>query len=73
MLREIFEQPQAIEKTVAPRVSLAESEINLAQEVGISEDELRQVTRINIVASGTSRHAGMVTQYIMQQLAGIPV
>jgi len=73
MLREIFEQPQAIEKTVAPRVSLAESEINLAQEVGISEDELRQVTRINIVASGTSRHAGMVGQYMMQELAGIQV
>jgi glutamine---fructose-6-phosphate transaminase (isomerizing) len=73
MLREIFEQPQAIEKTVAPRVSVVESEINLAQEVGISADELREVTRINIVASGTSRHAGMVGQYMMQELAGIPV
>ena len=73
MLREIFEQPQAIEKTVAPRVSLVESQINLAQEVGISEGELREVTRINIVASGTSRHAGMVGQYMMQELAGIPV
>lgn len=73
MLREIFEQPQAIEKTVAPRVSLAQSEINLAPEVRISESELREVTRINIVASGTSRHAGMVGQYTMQELAGIPV
>jgi glutamine---fructose-6-phosphate transaminase (isomerizing) len=73
MLREIFEQPQAIEKTVAPRVSLVEAQINLAQEVGISDEELREVTRINIVASGTSRHAGMVGQYMMQELAGIPV
>jgi len=73
MLREIFEQPQAIEKTLAPRVSLAKSEIDIAQEVKISEAELRQVTRINIVASGTSRHAGMVGQYMMQELAGIPV
>ena len=73
MLREIFEQPQAIEKTIAPRVSLAQSQINLADEVKISQAELRQVTRINIVASGTSRHAGMVGQYMMQELAGIPV
>jgi glucosamine--fructose-6-phosphate aminotransferase (isomerizing) len=73
MLREIFEQPQAIEKTVAPRISLAQSQINIAEEVKISEAELRQVTRINIVASGTSRHAGMVGQYMMQELASIPV
>ena len=73
MLREIFEQPQAIEKTIAPRVSLAQSQINLADEVKISQAELRQVTRINIVASGTSRHAGMVGQFMMQELAGIPV
>jgi glucosamine--fructose-6-phosphate aminotransferase (isomerizing) len=73
MLREIFEQPQAIEKTLAPRVSLAQSAINIAEEVKISEAELRQVTRINIVASGTSRHAGMVGQFMMQELAGIPV
>jgi glutamine---fructose-6-phosphate transaminase (isomerizing) len=73
MLQEIFEQPQAIEKTVAPRVSFAQSQFHIAQEVGISEAELRDVTRINIVASGTSRHAGMVGQYMMQELAGIPV
>ncbi len=73
MLREIFEQPEAIDKTIAARISLAESPVNISQEVRISAEELRQVSRINIVASGTSRHAGMVGQYMMQQLAGIPV
>ena len=73
MLREIFEQPEAIEKTVAPRVSLADSRINLSGEINIPIEELRSLTRINIVASGTSRHAGMVGQYMFQELAGIPV
>jgi glucosamine--fructose-6-phosphate aminotransferase (isomerizing) len=73
MLREIFEQPEAIENTIAPRISLAESIVNISQEVNIPADELRQLNRINIVASGTSRHAGMVGQYMLQDLAGIPV
>ena len=73
MLREIFEQPDAIEKTVAPRVSLADSRIHIAQEVSIPEEELRHLRRINIVASGTSRHAGMVGQYMFHELANIPV
>ncbi len=73
MLREIFEQPQAIERAIAPRISLAESLVNISQEVNIPAEELRQVSRINIVASGTSRHAGMVGQYMLQHLAGIPV
>lgn len=73
MLREIFEQPEAIEKTVAPRLSLEDSRVTLADEVNIPADELRRLNRINIVASGTSRHAGMVGQYMFQELAGIPV
>jgi len=73
MLREIFEQPKAIENTVARRISVAESLVNLSQEVNIPAEELRQLNRINIVASGTSRHAGMVGQYMLRELSGIPV
>jgi glutamine---fructose-6-phosphate transaminase (isomerizing) len=73
MLREIFEQPKAIEDTVARRISVAESLVNLSQEVNIPAEELRQLNRINIVASGTSRHAGMVGQYMLRELSGIPV
>src|SRR5215471_10139416 len=73
MLREIFEQPEAIEKTIRPRLSLADWRIQMADEVNIPAEELRRLNRINIVASGTSRHAGMVGQYMFQELAGIPV
>jgi len=71
MLKEIFEQPQGLRDTIAPRVSLEEGLIRLP-EVRISADELRAVRRINIVASGTSRHAGMAGQYMIQELANLP-
>jgi glucosamine--fructose-6-phosphate aminotransferase (isomerizing) len=73
MLREIFEQPEAIEKTMDKRISVTESLVNISQEVNIPAEELRQLKRINIVASGTSRHAGIVGQYMLQELAHVPV
>ena len=72
MIKEIFEQPQGLHDTIALRISLPEGVVQL-NEVPISRDELRGLQRIHIVASGTSRHAGMVGQYMMQQLAGLPV
>ena len=72
LIREIFEQPDALRRTIEPRVSLAEGRVCL-DEIRISREELRALRRINIVASGTSRHAGMTGQYMMQELAGVPV
>jgi glucosamine--fructose-6-phosphate aminotransferase (isomerizing) len=72
LIREIFEQPDALRRTIEPRVSLAEGRVRL-DEVRISREELRALRRINIVASGTSRHAGMTGQFMMQELAGLPV
>ena len=72
MLKEIFEQPKALRDTVASRVSLEKAEVCL-ENVHIAADELRAVRRINIVASGTSRHAGMVGQYMIQDLVQVPV
>jgi glutamine---fructose-6-phosphate transaminase (isomerizing) len=72
MIKEIYEQPQGLHDTIAPRISLPEGVVQL-NEVPISRDELRGLNRINIVASGTSRHAGMVGQYMIQELAGTPV
>ncbi|HET8826520.1 MAG TPA: SIS domain-containing protein, partial [Terriglobales bacterium] len=68
MLKEIFEQPRALEAAISSRVSLPDSEIRIGHEVHIAEDELRALRRINIVASGTSRHAGMAGQYMFQDL-----
>jgi glucosamine--fructose-6-phosphate aminotransferase (isomerizing) len=72
MLKEIFEQPQSLRDTIAPRVSFDEGLIRL-DDVRITADELRSLQRINIVASGTSRHAGMVGQFMIQDLANVPV
>jgi glucosamine--fructose-6-phosphate aminotransferase (isomerizing) len=72
MLKEIFEQPQGLRDTIAPRVSLDDAAVIL-DDVRISAEELRALRRINIVASGTSRHAGMAGQYMLQELADLPV
>jgi len=71
MLKEIFEQPQGLRDTTTPRVSL-QGQVHL-DEVHISVEELRLLRRINIVASGTSRHAGMAGQYMIQELVNLPV
>ncbi len=72
MIKEIFEQPRALHDTIAPRVSLADAAVQL-REVHIGSQELRALRRINIVASGTSRHAGMAGQYMILELAGVQV
>jgi glucosamine--fructose-6-phosphate aminotransferase (isomerizing) len=72
MLKEIFEQPKALVDTIAPRVSRDDSQILLAEEIRISSDELRRVRRINIVASGTSRHAGLAGQFMFHDLVHLP-
>jgi glutamine---fructose-6-phosphate transaminase (isomerizing) len=68
MLKEIFEQPQGLRDTVRPRVSL-EAGVVCLNEVKIGREELCGLRRIHIVASGTSRHAGMTGQYMIQDLA----
>ncbi len=73
MLKEIFEQPKALEDTIAPRVSRETAELRLAEEVRIGKDELCSIRRVNIVASGTSRHAGIAGQFMFQELAHLPV
>jgi glutamine---fructose-6-phosphate transaminase (isomerizing) len=72
MLKEIFEQPDALRRTVASRVALEEGVVRL-EDFHISAEELQALRRINIVASGTSRHAGMAGQYMIQQLTNLPV
>jgi glucosamine--fructose-6-phosphate aminotransferase (isomerizing) len=68
LLKEIFEQPQALRDTIGPRVALNDGGVRIAEEVHIKAEELRALRRLNIVASGTSRHAGMAGQYMFQAL-----
>jgi len=70
MLKEIFEQPQAVAETLEGRLS-ANAVLPNIFGVG-AEDTLKQVRQIHIVACGTSYHAGLVARYQIEQLAGIP-
>ncbi len=72
MLKEIYEQPHAIKDTYRGRLSLENAIIKMA---GV-EDHMKKflnADRIIIVACGTSWHAGLVAEYIFEDLARIPV
>jgi glucosamine--fructose-6-phosphate aminotransferase (isomerizing) len=70
MLKEIFEQPQAVAETLEGRLSATAVLPNIFG-VG-AEEKLKQVKQIHIVACGTAFHAGLVARYQIEQLAGIP-
>ena len=70
MQKEIFEQPQAVAETLEGRLGLDRVLPNIC---GVGSDEmLRRVRQVHIVACGTSYHAGLVARYQLEQLAGIP-
>ena len=70
MLKEIYEQPDAVAETVADR--LAHGTVELG-DIGISDDELRELRRIVIVACGTSYHAGLIGRYAIETWSRVPV
>jgi len=70
MLKEIFEQPRAISETMESR--LTDHHI-LEEAFGMRAKEIfAQTERVQIVACGTSYHAGMVARYWLEEIAGIP-
>jgi glutamine---fructose-6-phosphate transaminase (isomerizing) len=72
MLKEIFEQPQAITNTVSGRINLKTGEISLP-EIGLAGEDLAKIDRIFLVACGTSWHSALVAKYWIEQYAHIPV
>jgi glucosamine--fructose-6-phosphate aminotransferase (isomerizing) len=72
MLKEIYEQPRAVQETTLGRVSLDTGQIFL-DEMQISEAEFRAVKKINIVACGTSWHAGLAGKFMIESRARVPV
>lgn len=70
MLKEIHEQPKAINDTVSPRV--IDGMPNL-EECGITVDTLKNIPQVFIVGCGTAMHAGTVGKYIIEDLARVPV
>jgi len=72
MLKEIYEQPTAARDTILGRVSLDRGQIFL-EALNISEDALRSVQKVSIIACGTSWHAALVGKYLIEALAQVPV
>ena len=72
MLKEIFEQPRAVGDTLRGRFSADSGKINL-EEFGLSEAMLKEISKIFIVACGTSWHAGLIGKYMFEDAARIPV
>ncbi|HEX4823862.1 MAG TPA: glutamine--fructose-6-phosphate transaminase (isomerizing) [Candidatus Polarisedimenticolaceae bacterium] len=72
MLKEIHEQPRAVRDTLLGRVSLEDASVHL-EEIQVPDAALAKAERIQIVACGTSWHAGHVGKFLIEQLAKIPV
>ncbi|HYK92262.1 MAG TPA: glutamine--fructose-6-phosphate transaminase (isomerizing), partial [Acidobacteriota bacterium] len=72
MLKEIHEQPRAIQDTIVGRISLDSGQVFL-EEAKLSEDLLADIQRIHIVACGTSWHAGLIGKFMLEELTRLPV
>ena len=70
MLKEIYEQPEAVAETLGDRIRHGEL---VLESLGLSEAELQNLRRIVIVAAGTSYHAGVVGRYMIEEWARVPV
>lgn len=71
MLKEIFDQPKAIADTLIGRLS-DNNQVQL-DELRMSDDEIKKIRRISVIACGTAYHAGMVAKYAIEKWAKIPV
>ena len=71
MLKEIHEQPRAIRETIAGRISEIDGDVRL--KLGMSEEEIKCLERVTIIACGTSYHAGMLAKNLFARVAGLPV
>lgn len=70
MLKEMYEQPKAILDTFSPRIK---GDNIVIEELKMSDDEIRAIKKIMIVACGSANHTGMTSKYIFEGLARIPV
>ena len=70
MIKEIHEQPKAVADTLNSVLHDGVIDLN---DVGLSEEEIRNISQIYIVACGSAYHVGMAAQYVLEDLARIPV
>lgn len=70
MMKEIHEQPKAVADTLSSVIR--DGRLDLSG-VGLTEEEIRDISQVHIVACGSAYHVGAVAQYVMEDLAEIPV
>ncbi|MGZ4411192.1 MAG: glutamine--fructose-6-phosphate transaminase (isomerizing) [Gaiellaceae bacterium] len=70
MLKEIYEQPEAVRETIGERVRHGRLEL---EGLGLDDDQLRGLRRIVVLACGTAYHAGVVGRYLIEEWARVPV
>ena len=69
MLKEIYEQPQAVADTIGERVRGNRLEL---EDIGLTEVEVQNLRRMVILACGTAYHAGVIGRYVVEEWARIP-
>jgi glucosamine--fructose-6-phosphate aminotransferase (isomerizing) len=70
MLKEIYEQPKTVRDTISPRIK---DEQIVIEELGMTDEEIRGIRKIYIVACGSAYHTGVTGKYVFEGLARIPV
>ena len=70
MLKEMYEQPKTVTDTISPRIKDRDIVI---EELNMSEEEIRAIRKIFIVACGSAYHAGVTGKYVIEGIARIPV
>ena len=70
MIKEIHEEPKTVRDTLNPRIKNDKVDI---EELGMSDDEIKAISRIRIVACGSAYHAGVTAKYVFEEMARIPV
>lgn len=70
MLKEIMEQPEAVKKTISPRLENGQI---VMEELSKVPDLMQNITKIYIVACGSAYHVGMIGKYVIEKLLHIPV
>lgn len=70
MLKEMYEQPKTVRDTLNPRIKDGAIVI---EELGMSDEEIRAISKIHIVACGSAYHTGVTAKYVFEGMARIPV
>ncbi|MEE8836725.1 MAG: glutamine--fructose-6-phosphate transaminase (isomerizing) [Eubacteriales bacterium] len=70
MLKEIYEEPKAVKDTLSPRIR--GGHVNI-EELGLTDEDIRKIHRIFIVACGSAYHAAVSAKYVIERMARIPV